>query len=89
MKFKDYLLEYDMKKLKDNKIPMEPEERKEAMKRGAVWHHGPNGEATCAIWKAKTSSGEIKYVCNTHRAIQMATTLAGAIKAFEFIKTTA
>lgn len=68
--------------LKDNKIALTPEEREEAMKAGAVWHHGPGGTESCAIWKGKNSSGKIVYVCNTHRVYQTAPTLKGAIKKF-------
>lgn len=74
--------------LKKNKKPLTEEERKQAMDAGCVWHHGPNGEETCAIWKAEVN-GETWYVCNTHRAMQVKPTLPQAIKAFEFIKTTA
>ena len=74
--------------LKKNKTPLTDEERTEVMKRGAVWHHGPNGEKTPAVWKAVVK-GKTWYCCNTHRAIQIKPTLKGAIKAFEFIKTTA
>ncbi len=76
------------KNLKDNKIALDPEERKQAMSAGAVWHQGPNGERTCAIWKSR-DQGKSTYVCNTHRAYQAKPTLKGAIQAFKFIKTTA
>lgn len=75
--------------LKRNKIKLDPEEREKAIKSGCVWHRGPNGEKQCAIWKSKDSSGNVKYICNTHRAYQAKNTLDGAIKAFDFIKTTA
>lgn len=78
----------DQKKLKKNRKPLSDEERAEVMKRGAVWHHGPNGEETPAVWKSVVN-GKTWYCCNTHRAIQIKPTLKGAIKAFEFIKTTA
>lgn len=74
--------------LKDNKIELTPEERKEAMDAKCVWHHGPNSEETCAIWKAKDSSGKVWYISNTHRCYQKAPTLKGAIKKFEFVKST-
>ena len=90
MKLKRFLEEaYDYKLLKKNKVPLEPEEREKVMKAGAVWHSGPNGEAQAAVWKTKDSKGNVKYCCNTHRAIQIKDTLAGAIKAFDFIRTTA
>ncbi|MCD6436254.1 MAG: hypothetical protein J7L15_07680 [Clostridiales bacterium] len=77
-----------METLKKNKKPLTEEERKEVMDRGAVWHHGPNGEETPAVWKAVVK-GETWYVCNTHRAFQCKPTLKGAINAYDFIETTA
>lgn len=74
--------------LKKNRKPLTDEERTEVMKAKAVWHHGSNGEETPAVWKAIVK-GKTWYCCNTHRAIQIKPTLKGAIKAFEFIKTTA
>lgn len=80
----------EFKTLKDNKIPLTDEERDECMKADAVWHHGPNGEKTCAIWKSKKKDGKIVYGCNTHRAYNIAPTLKGAIGKFHsFIKETA
>lgn len=80
---------YDYKKLKERKVPLTPEEREKAMKAGAVWHHGPNGEKTCAIWKSSDASGNQVYGCNTHRCMQVKPSLEGAINAFKFVKTTA
>jgi hypothetical protein len=80
---------YRYSDLKDQKIPLEPEERETAMKAGAVWHFSHNNSPSCAIWKAKTKSGKILYGCNTHRAMAVKPTLKGAIKAFKFIETTA
>ena len=77
-----------METLKENKVKLSDEEREQVMRAGAVWHHGPNGEETPAIWKAKVK-GKDWYCCNTHRAYEAKPTLKGAIKAFEFIKTTA
>lgn len=77
-----------MKTLKDNRIELDDDERKLVMKRGAVWHHGPSGKPSPAIWKAKIRD-RIYYVCNTHRAAAVKPTLKGAIRAFDFIKTTA
>ena len=86
---KDLLLESpEMKTLKKNRRTLTDAERKEVMDRGAVWHHGPNGEETPAVWKAVVK-GKTWYVCNTHRAMQCKPTLKGAINAFKFIKTTA
>lgn len=77
----------DMDILKKNKISLTAEERKEVMDRGAVWHHGPNGEETPAVWKSEVA-GKIWYICNTHRAYQSKPTLKGAINSYDFIETT-
>jgi hypothetical protein len=59
------------------------------MKRKAVWHHGPNGEETSAVWKSKNKDGSFTYVTHTHRAFNTAPTLKGAINRFhKFIKGT-
>jgi hypothetical protein len=77
-------------KLKDNKVKLSPEERKEVMSKKAVWHHGNHGEATPAVWKTTDGKGKTVYVTNTHRAYQVRPTLAGAISIFhKFIKGTA
>ena len=87
---KTFLLEgSEFKTLRDNKIPLTDEEREECMKAGAVWHHGSDGKETCAIWKSKWKDGRIVYGSNTHRAFSTSPTLKGAIKKFDFIKTTA
>ena len=79
-----------MEILKDNKIPLTDEEREKCLKEKAVWHHGPNGEESSAVWKSKNSKGKITYVTNTHRAYQTDATLDGAIKKYhDFIKDTA
>jgi hypothetical protein len=76
--------------MKDNEIPLTPEERAEVMRRKAVWHHGPHGEETSAVWKGEDSSGNLWYVTNTHRAYNKRPTLAGAISRYhKFIKGTA
>jgi hypothetical protein len=74
--------------LKKNKKPLTNEERAQVMKAGAVWHHGPNGEETPAVWKAVVN-GKTWFACNTHRAYRVASTLKGAIKDFKYIETTA
>ena len=77
----------DMKTLKNNRTELDDDERKEVMRRGAVWHHGKDGKPTPAVWKSEVR-GRTYYVCNTHRAAQVKPTLKGAIRAFDFIKTT-
>lgn len=76
-----------MDALKKGRTQLDDEERAEVMQRGAVWHHGPGGEATPAVWKSVVN-GTTWYVCNTHRAYQAKKSLKGAINAFKFIKTT-
>lgn len=79
-----------MEILKENKIPLTDDERAKCLKEKAVWHHGPNGEESPAVWKSKNSKGKITYVTNTHRAYNTADTLEGCIKKFhDFIKSTA
>ena len=76
--------------LENNRKELTPEERTVVMKADAVWHHGPNGEATPAVWKSLRSNGDTVYVTNTHRAYQVRPTLKGAIAIYHsFIKGTA
>ena len=91
MKLKELLLEkYNIKSLKNNKVPLTPEERKEVMDRKAVWHHGQQGEATPAVWKSKAKDGSFVYITNTHRAGAVEKSLKAAINKFHsFIKRTA
>jgi len=86
---KQFLIEsYDFKTLQKNKIPLTTDEREKAINAKAVWHN--NSKETCAIWKAKNSQGKVVYVCSTHRAFQVRSTLDRAIKIFHsFIKDTA
>ena len=81
--------EYD--NLKANKVPLTSEEREECLSREAIWHHGPKGEATPAVWKSKhPKTGKFTYITNTHRAWNKAPSLKGAIgKYHSFIKSTA
>jgi hypothetical protein len=77
------------KKLEDKKKPLTPEERAEVMKRKAIWHHGPNGAPSPAVWKSVDDKGKSTYITHTHRAYNTAPTLKGAIgKYHSFIKST-
>lgn len=78
---------------KKNKVPLTPEERALVMKRGAVWnfHFGCNGkrQKTPAVSKA-VINGKTWFETHTHRAINYATTVRGAISRYhKFIKGTA
>lgn len=77
-----------MKTLKLNRTELDDDERRLVMKRGAVWHHGKDSKPSPAVWKSEIR-GKTYYVCNTHRAMRVKPTLKGAIRAFDFIKTTA
>jgi hypothetical protein len=77
-------------RLKENKVPLTPEERKRVMDADATWHHGPGGAHSPAVWKSRDAEGEVTYVTNTHRACSTAPTLKGAIGRYhKFIKSTA
>lgn len=88
--FKQFLNERsEMENLKKNKKPLTDEEREEVMKAKAIWHHGPNGEATPAVWKSIDKNGKTLYITNTHRAAASSPTLKGAINKYhDFIKGT-
>ena len=76
--------------LKENRKPLSDEERAKCMKAKAVWHHGPEGEETPAVWKSENSKGEVVYVSNTHRVYQTAPTIEGIIRKFhEVVKESA
>lgn len=70
-----------IKMLKANRATLTPEERSEVMRGKAAWHHGPNGEATPAVWKAMVKNKPV-YVTNTHRAYATADTIKGAVKKY-------
>jgi len=71
-----------MKALKKGRTALSEPERREVMRRKAVWDDGHPG-----VWKSRVN-GKTYYVCNTHRAAEVKPTLKGAIRAFDFIKTT-
>jgi hypothetical protein len=68
--------------LKGNKKPLDDAERKKVMDAKAVWHHGPGGAASPAVWKAVHPSGKTTFVCHTHRCYQKADTVEKAIDKF-------
>jgi hypothetical protein len=83
----------DFKTFQKNKIALTPEERAKVMKSGAVWnfHHGRDGkkQKTPAVGKA-VIKGKTWYETHTHRAVNFAPTLKGAISRYhKFIKSTA
>ena len=69
------------KVLKSGGVKLSDEERTEVMDRKAVWHHGPNGEETPAVWKSEVGDSTW-FVTNTHRAYNARPSLAGAISAY-------
>lgn len=76
-----------LKVLKDNRVELDDKERKEVMRRKAVWHPGNKDKPVPAVWKSVVR-GRTYFVVNTHRAFQAKKTLKAAIRAFDFIKTT-
>lgn len=78
-------------KLKDNQVPLTSEERNLVMKRKAVWHHGPNGEETAAVWKSvDPKTKKPTFIVHTHRAYNISPTVKGSINRYhKFIKGTA
>ena len=80
----------EIRLLKDNRIQLTDEERQQVMDAKAVWHHGPNGEESPAVWKSKNSRDEIVYVTNTHRVYQTSSDLKECIQLFhDVVKETA
>ena len=77
-----------MQTLKDNRTDLDDAERKEVMRKGAVWPHGPAGKPTPGVWKS-VIRGRTWYVSNTHRCYRAARSLKKAIRDFAYVKTTA
>ena len=78
------------KKLDKNRVPLTPEERKLIIDRGAVWNHAPDGGPSPAVWKSVDKTGKATFITNTHRAMNTAPTVQGAISRYhKFIKGTA
>ena len=88
--FKQYLIETaKFDSLEKNKKPLTDEERKQVMDSKAIWHHGPGGKPSPAVWKSVDKKGKTTYVTHTHRAFNTATTLKAAINRYHnFIKGT-
>ena len=77
-------------KLKENEVPLTPEERALVMKRKAVWNFAPENKPSPAVWKSIDKNGKVTYITNTHRAYNTASTIKGAINRYhKFIKGTA
>jgi hypothetical protein len=77
------------KTLKNNKVALTPEERKECMDKKAVWRFNGSNPSP-AVWKSIDKNGKVTYVTNSGRAYNTAPTLKGAIGRFhKFIKSTA
>lgn len=76
------------KALKKGRTKLTDAERQAVLDAGAVWHHGPGGAPTPAVWKSVVN-GKTWYCCNTHRAGVCKPTLKSAIRAFRWIETTA
>ena len=77
-----------MKVLKDNRVELDDKERKEVMRRKAVWHPGNKDKPVPAVWKSIVR-GRTYFVCNTHRCFRVARSVKRAIKNFDYVKTTA
>lgn len=96
--FNYYLEQVEYERLKENKIPLTDEERKEVFAKDAVWHYaystdpntGRRVKKISAIWKSKDKNGKITYITNTHRAWNKANSLSAIINKYhKFIKSTA
>lgn len=79
----------DYKTFKKHQVSLTPEERKKVMDAKAVWHHAPGGGPSPAVHKA-VIDGKTWFETHTHRAINYAPTVEGAISRYhKFIKGTA
>jgi len=87
----EQLFESDITVLKKYKQQLSDQERQQCLDADAVWHHGPGGKPSPAVWKSvNPKTKKVTYVTNTHRAYNTASTLAGAIDRYhKFIKDTA
>ena len=81
----------EFKKLKKNEVSLTPEERNLVMDKDAVWHHGPGGAPSPAVWKSiDPKTNKATYITHTHRAYNTAPSVKGAIGRYHsFIKGTA
>lgn len=71
----------DFAALKAARTKLDDAERDAVMRAEAVWHHGPKGEKTPAVWKSRLGE-QTWFVTNTHRCYQARRSLDGAIAAY-------
>jgi len=62
MKLKVLLEKNEYKNLKKNKVPLTDEEREKVIAAGAIWHSGPGGTKTSAVWKS-VINGKTRFIC--------------------------
>ena len=81
----------EYQKLEKHKVALTAEERQQCLDAEAIWHHGPKGAPSPAVWKSvDPKTDKVTYITNTHRAYNTAPTLKGAINRYhKFIKGTA